>query len=558
MPLLLIPHVAIPAGLVYLLYLDHQETISRVRVETPDLELGLGLGLGLGPEPSFQVLDTDLNVIKQEKEFFIPHTQLGVPSPMSIYIKKNKYALNDRAHMHIWNMELCRMRQTPMRDLASSAAFQTELHAKVETIYALRDWQTFYKNCYNHLIVRRITQQHGLVTSKLAKCIRDNIWYSFIAEELRTYEHTMFMDSPMHKLATNPEFYDWIYGEQLLRVIDRYFRETTPMHILAVKEQANIVKMARQMSFSRVVRPSKMYNFISNLNNRMAIVYFGSRNMARMAEMTSSPLRVWSHNNKYQLSARATEYCEIKTLRTQTLQNITGLLARNYGTIYRKHTLREYRQRNGIPEIQFLPNCASYANIVFPIDMQLADRFLADSNLDGFITQTIYTDRNHYQSYAVSLLTSASASQPSIDDLTDAAQTFKNISHLTHEATQVQILSDSTKISFPSPDPTVQAKRYIEFYFVCRDRTDFRSSDFKTCNARITEFLKRFPALEYKVGFVGRWLSDTMVLQVTGPYNDIGIGKYNNVVTDLIRVVNLVKGIIFQKVIDRTIWLQLN
>lgn len=550
-PLLLIPHVAIPAGLIYLLYLDHQETISQVRYDTPDLELGL--------DPSFQVLDTDLNVIKQEKEFFISQTH-HIPSPMSSYIKKNKYMLNDRVHLHIWNMELCRMRQTPMRDLASSAAFQTELHAKVETLYALRDWQTFYKNCYNHLVVRRITQQHGLVTSKLAKCIRDNIWYSFIAEELRTYEHDMFMDSPMHKLATNPEFYDWIYGEQLLRVIDRYFRETTPMHILAIKEQDNIVKMARQMSFSRVVRPSKMYNFISNPNNRMAIVYFGSRNMARMAEMTSSPLRVWSHNNKYQLSVRATEYCEIKTLRTQTLQNITGLLARNYGMLYRKHTLKEYRRKNGIPEIQFLPHCASYASIIFPIDMQLADRFLADSNLDGFITQTIYTDRNHYQTYAVSLLTSVSANQPSIDDLTDAAQTFKNISHLTHEATQVQILSDSTKISFlpdPDSDPTVQAKRYIEFYFVCRDRTDFRNSDFKTCNARITEFLKRFPALEYKVGFVGRWLSDTMVLQVTGPCND-GIGKYINIVTDLIRVVNLVKGVIFQKVIDRTIWIQLD
>lgn len=551
-PLLLIPHVAIPAGLIYLLYLDHQETTSQSRFDTPDLELGLG--------PSFQVLDTDLNVIKQGKEFFITQTQtqqIATPSPMSTYIKKNKYALNDRAHMHIWNMELCRMRQTPMRDLASSAAFQTELRAKIETIYALRDWQTFYKNCYNQLIVRRITQQHGLVTSKLAKCVRDNIWYSFIAGELRTYEHNMFMESPMHKLATKPEFYDWLYGEQLLRVIDRYFRETTPMHILAVKEQANIVKMARQMSLKIMVRPSKMYNFISNPNNRMAIVYFGSRNMARIAEMTSSPLHVWSYNNKYQLSARAAQYWEIKTLRTQTLQNITGLLARNYGTLYRKHTLKEYRRQNGIPEIQFLPHCASYANIVFPINMQLADRFLADSNLDGFITQTIYTDRNHYQSYAVSLLVSANH-QPSIDDLTDAAQTFKNISHLTHEATQVQILSDSTKISFPVPDPTVQANRYIEFYFVCRDRTDFRNSDFKICNARITEFLKRFPALNYKVGFVGRWLSDTMVLQVTGPCNDAGIGKYINIVTDLIRVVNLVKGVIFQKVIDRTIWIQLD
>jgi len=542
-PLLFIPHVAIPAGLFYLLYLDHQD---REVPLTPDVELGTG--------PSFQVFDSDLNPITRSDSDF---DSWIYPSPMSTYIKKNKFALNNRAHVYSTNTEMRRAHQTPMRDLASSKEFQTELDTAVVTMHILRNWQNIWKACYTRQVVRRVPQQHAIITSRLAKYIRENVWYGFIDNEIRTHEHDMFIQSPMRSLATKPEFHEWLYGEQILRAVDREIRETSPMHILALKERDNIIR--------HHMKTSKMRNFIAIPDNRMAIIYFGTRNQSRIAEMTSSPLRVWTYVNKYQLSIRASEFSQIRTLRTQTLQIITDLLLRNYGTLYRKYTLKEYRRQHGIPDVQFLPNCTSYANIIFPLDVQLVDRFLADSNLEGFTARTIYTDRNHFQSYAMSLLASTATDQPlSIDDLTDAALTFKNISHLTHEKTQIQILFDSTKITFPdcsSGSPVVhEAKRCIEIYFVCRDRMNFHSSDFKTCNAKITEFLKRFPKLEYKVGFVGRWLGDTMVIQITGPYqsarDDIA-GKYNNVITDLIRVVNLVKGVIFQKVIDRMIWIHL-
>jgi hypothetical protein len=276
----------------------------------------------------------------------------------------------------------------------------------------------------------------------------------------------------------------------------------------------------------------------------MEIAYLASRRTSK--RMASSPLREWTLLNSASIQCHANKMHEIRSLRSRTLKKIGDLLSEKSQDL----TVR----RNLIPEVQFQPTCASYVIIIFPQDLQIVDRFLADSNLGGlqsverFTGYTIYTDKNHYRSYATSLLVSGRT----INDLIDAAHTFKNISHLTHKNTQVQILSDSDKIQCNHRSLLV---RKIELYFVKRDRRDFRPSDYKTCSVKTTGFLKRYPDLTFTIGFVGRWLGDTVLITIQGPF-ELPI-KYNNLCADLIQVVNLIKGIIFQKIMDRTCWLHL-
>jgi len=160
-----------------------------------------------------------------------------------------------------------------------------------------------------------------------------------------------------------------------------------------------------------------------------------------------------------------------------------------------------------------------------------------------------------------------------VKDLVCVAHTFENISHISDASdTQVQLLSDSGKITckseLPGADPEAGAgaepkskskcgSRMIELYFVKRDRKNFKQKDHDICHKKISKFMSQYPHLHYTIKYMEYWLSDTMLVTVTGPQTDTNI-KYHNLSEDLIRVVNLVKGVIFQKIMDRTCWLHLH
>jgi hypothetical protein len=412
-------------------------------------------------------------------------------------------------------------------------------------------WRGYYR--YN--VAPKIPLQQKITLSKLAIQVRNNMWYSFIDNQFRQEKHDMMDSSPMRKLARTVVFQEHIEDEQMFREMDHAWMMKNPIRLLTIREKTNIESMARQMRFTRSVSPSKMHQFISRASNHASLMYLATCHTYKYVRMAASPLHRWTESNGLSIVAGAEEIQYIHLERSRVLSEIGESLAKNYCILYRKYMLREYRRQHRIPEVQFLDGCSNYAIIIFPADVQIVDRFLADSNLEGFRNFTLWTGKNHFQSYATSLL-AATDEGVTINDLTDAAQTFKNISHLTHRETQVQILADSSKIVVPDL-PGSTPRRHIEFYFVRRDRSRFRQSDFKSCTAKINEFIGSQPGSELTsaVGFVNRWLSDTMVIRLVGPATEDL--KYDNLSTDLIQVINLTKGVIFQKIVDRTCWIHL-
>lgn len=563
-PLLLIPHVALPAGLVYVLYLDHQETISRVRhaqvnesslVPLPPVPPVL-------PNPIIQPVQVRLSGprvkvplnlnSKIRKLISLDSTKsYNCHSPMRKFAQENVKNFKKSRFNYLYRKYDTRILKTPMRDLAKRRKFRKELTNFRNEIFRKEIWRGFF----HAQIVPKIARQRGIIMSKLASFVRRHIWYADIVHQIRCYNDTLMRSSPMFKLAQTEAFREHIVDQLFFRQFDYHTMETDPIRRLTCIEKDNIINAARRMKFSRTVRMSKMHQFVSKFNNRTAIIYHAACNLMNIAEMTSSPLRKWTLANCDIIKFNVQRMNDIRQARYDTLKKIDDLLAKNYGTLYRSHSLRAFRCRNNIPEVKFQDGCTSYADIIFPENVQVVDRFLADSNLDGFSNCTIYTGKNHFQSHAVSLLATEQG-MPTINDLTDAAQTFVNISHVSHSDTQVKILSDSNKLNIDAVNATV-VRRSIDLYFIRRDRADFKIGDFRNCRTKINDFMKRYPDLQYTIGYLDRWLSGTMIINITGPLSLSGNVKYTNLTTDVIQVVNLIKGFIFKKVMDRTCWLHL-
>lgn len=496
LPLLLIPHVVIPASLLYLIYSMEHDTPPT----SPTMCPAIKLPLHTTDEPSGPSKTSRRRHARPRRHAGVVKDLSQSVSPMRQFARENLTRLREERYRYINRREAQKIPSSPMRTLVQTVQFQREL--------------------------------------------KDRLRCPAISR------------SPMHQLARTESFKEHISDLCLVREVERELIETNPMRLMCYQERDNIQTLARRMSFKRELQSSRMHQFIRGYLARTNIMQHALYMSIKAASMNDSPLRRWTIENGTLIQASAKQMAEIRDLRSQTLGQIKESLNKNYGRLYRRYALREYRRQNNIPEVQLLPGCNSYATIVFPQDVQIVDRFLADCNLDGmsgvslFTGCTIYIDKNHYRSYASALITAGN----SIDDLTDTAQTFKNISHLTHKDTQVQILADSSKIQCPEGSGI---ERKLEFYFVKRDRNNFTLSDYKTCSGKITDFLRRFPDLTVSIGFVGRWLGDTMLVTLSGTSQAGGKIKYTNISTDLIQTVNLVKGVIFQKIVDRTCWLHL-
>lgn len=546
-PILIIPHFAIPAGLMYLIYLDNNETIARVRSAQKHARVrrqnNSKLAKFIKANPPMGKLCPVSMLIDSTSA---STSAFNVNSPMLQFAKQNKGALYQASAYHDFYYYVQRIRKTPMSDLVNTLQFKLELQ---DAVYH-NNLSHYYKSYFKYNVVPRIAVQHGVVTSKLAIFTRASLWYPIIHQIYIDSLREEKQDSPMRKLARTEEFQEHLYDISMFRSYDQFLQERSPMHKLATLEYDNIILRARKCHMSNMMGPSRMHQFAMDKGNAMMITYLSSGITYRNARRTSSPMRMWTKIHKQTLLNASYQMRYIRNLRKQVLYTIGQLLNKNYGHLYRKFMLRDFRKTNGIPEVAFQPDCANYAIIEFPQDVQVVNRFLADSNLDGFTNHTIYYDRNHYQSFATSLLVPQSG-KPSINDITDAAQTFKNIASLTEYETTVSILSDSTKITGVKNNEKV--KHHTDIYFVKRDRKAFTRGDYRSCSSKIYSFLSRYPDIKCRIGFSERWLSDTMVVTLIGPEN--GDTKYINFNADLIQMVNLVKGVIFQKVVDRACWL---
>jgi hypothetical protein len=593
-PILIIPHVAIPAALMYVLYLEQQETISRVRrsqhrprrsrppppasndtaqakcVKKLNIKTNSCNNAGPSPSPSHSHshiraarekyvelfgVDAIPPSHKQIRKLMSSESLYDCHSPMSVYITDKQGMLNMiRSNMSL-KRSLCKPKKTPMRDLVQDPLFQNELIDAANTVCFNRFYKLVLKDWMNSKVLPKIPVQRGLILSQLRPILMSTLWYAEIQKSFAESALWHMNQSPMRSLAQTNKLREHIFDAAFFREVDQEKIDDNPMRKLALEEPVEIARLARTKSLNMTLNRSPMSRFVRSNGNitKQMISWLAGEYSRRLARLIGSPLRHFTVTNRDFILHKACEFQLIQQERKAITTKIVELLSRNYGTLYRKFLLKEFRKEHNIPDVTFGLHCTNTARIVFPWNMQLVNKFLADSNLDGFTSKTLYQGKNQFQSYAYSLLGSGT----SINDLTDAAQTFKNISHLTDKDTQVLMLADSTGIEIPD-NMSALCKRHIEIHFVKRDRSTFKQAQFDIVLSKVRDFKKRQCSkdLTITVNCLEKWLSDEIVVVVEGNC-DGNFETFETLNRELVHHVNLIKGVIFAKLIDLTAWLHL-
>jgi hypothetical protein len=611
-PILLIPHIIIPSAVIlYIIYHDESNTVPRVYACSKDYE-SINIDTTFDDELLHYVVARHIrraNIIQSPmhecatnmiyeheyvsrinelyyrrqqleasplRHFIMDHAQelihmfglktkpirLITPlnsasyncnSPMFLFItgsKTNKICLRStalsfrlRINDHRW---ITYTLISPMRTLAKSPNFKTELSRKTNATNINRFYYNFWQACIYHYIIPKIPAQRGKVMSKLCSAIVDSQWYAKIIQESIHNKYDRMEKSPLRTFITNNS--DKLEERHYNRSYRTYITNNHPMHQLALAENKQIIFLADKKRLNRTINTSPMHQWGCSNKNQLLLANALCNRIKKQSPY--SRLKNFICNNLHELQQQVALHNYIRINRTKYNALICSDLIINYGTLYRKYMMLNFRKVNNIPEVQFKHDCSHTVFIAFPKNMLLVHQFLTECNVDGFNSISIYWDTNNFQSYAYSLL----GKNACINDLTDAAYTFLNISNLTHEDTYVQLLSDSNKIIIPDTD---QCKRHIWIYFVKRDLSKFTSSQFATCVKKINEFFKRLKnsQIQVQIGSPDQWLSDKLLICIEGPA--LCDERYDNISSDLINFINLVKGVIFAKIEDRVSWIHL-
>lgn len=604
-PILAVPHLLIPAALGYILYLDQEESITRVQhaqnikrfwyrnyINSPmaffvknnkkiiqvtalkhrakrsklakvikntvnhalirnQIRSASIVKKELSPLSRF-VSDNSLESNLNEVGFLTSPTYYNCNSLMRSFARKNKHLIQEKAYTNSYNISLMKPRKNLMTDFITRNDVQNEITYTYQQMCVNKFREELWKGYFCLHVAPKVPSQRGIVCSRLSKFLRDNIFESEIKFCERSCNYNKMITSPMHNYASADQFKDSLFDSHLMREWDRFMFENNHMHILAVEEAENIAFLAQRRRTVSQLRKSQMHSFISKTHNRIAVKDIIDYKKSLYEQCKRSPLRIWTKYNKEFLAESASKIFYNRIKREKILFNIKDCLDNEYALIKQSMNLQQFKREHCIGNVAFVKDCCNYVSIEFPENTQLVDQFLSESNLEGFTGKTVYYSKNEFRSCANCLLDIREPSE--IDDLIEVAQTFKNISHLTDQNTKVSVLADSGKVEVPVDDDN-SCKRIIELHFVKRDHSDFTTSQYRTCVSKIKDFLKKHEDVSFKIGFADRWLSDNLV--VTLSHTNFIQVKSNNLTSDIIQSINLIKGIIFAKVIDRICWLQL-
>lgn len=636
-PIVVAPHVVVPAVMLYILHLDQQETVARVRQYQVEHRVSLEQIPPAPPMPKYDYppiyendnVSENKDMPKPRKTFdmelfdawynrYIRYMRMN-ESPMRNYIKhigerpfKLKQRERDmrmyrcvlhplymftssqelccrrmllrRTHILIdmdsgngynchsplqqtfsgmdrqalicnaiyarYRINMCQPKETPMRDLCRDERFQAELSDACAAFNRMHFSRSVWRAVFHRYIAPKIPMQRGVVLSHMRRCILDSIWFAIMEYNEQIVRHEQFAYSPMHQLALNQQFKQHLVAYQQRKHDELRQRSRDHMWWVTLLEEHNIKRLADKKRFNREVNASPMHQFIQTRDSRFELCAIVAHRINRHVLEFSSPLRAFTCENKRAIILMAGDMHCTKHIKSVYRSWICDDLRKNYGALSRKYAMRAYRLENNIPEVTFDKDCANTAFIVFTPNKHLANQFLADSNLEDFDSTTIYWNKNNFQSYAYSHLGRGVC----INDMTDAAQTFLNISHLTDENTKVQIHADTGKLCIPDG---AQTQRYIWIYFVKRDLTEFSDSLFKTCSNRVRDYFRRMKDadVDVRVGCMDKWLSDKLVVRIES-VNDPNV-QFDNISRDIINTLNLVKGVIYAKRSDRVGWIHL-
>lgn len=440
---------------------------------------------------------------------------------------------------------LHRPKQTPFRTLSCTLPFKRELRKAVNDQWLNSLAREYTIKQFRNSVLPQIPRQRGYVCSKFARYLRDSLWYSYINQACADCRHTDMRQSPMRKYVKTYDIADKLVSCAFARAIDEYEMEISPMRRCAVEEQETI----QHGLFHLRMNASTMKRAVESIYAQYYIQLCAARLTHRRAQMTSSPLRVFTRHNKDIIIHAVNQRKSRGYQRDCTLRALVEDFHKNYGRITRRMQVGTYKKEHNIPEVALEDGSIHTAMIVFPSNMQLVDKFLAESNLEGFTDRVYYQGKHHFRSYATALFVNKT-----VDEIIDTARTYKHISHLTQTDTMVWILSTNNKMTIPEDQQDLCTRR-SEICFVRRDRCKFTESQYRQAHNKVRDYLKRLKndKIQFAVSFIGSWLSNELVITLEAPM-DVDVKPLYR---ELIHQVNLIKGFIFAKLIDNVRWVSL-
>ena len=455
-----------------------------------------------------------------------------------------KDLLAERAIMKSYKRFTHKPKKTPMRDLVNTLQFRQELRQAYRD-NMMRDSNKTY---FNWRVIPRIHDHRDFVMSPTRKCINKHILYSQILSWQRMDKQHQMANSPMRKLSADPHVQEVLCDSSFIRDYIYGLQERSPMKQY-IAEHGNFLRScARRFLLIHTMARSSMV--------RCAWTHSGDfwyqanlRELRNENQETSVMRAIKEDDIKQAVTDRAWRLANQNAVRKRLHED----LARNYNTLYRKVLIRNYRKENNIPNPTLVPGYTTAA-ILFPRNQMKNNQFLADSSLEDFEPKEEYYTPVEFRSYCVTNLQDPA----NVGDLVDVAKTFKQISHLTDEDTEVHILTDSTKIQFTENDEDM-ATCQATAAFMRRDQSKFTSSLFNKCQSKIRDYVKRYnnnaepdAQLEARISFNKKWLDKELVVTLTCPYKD---NNMRNVLSDVVQHVNMVKGVIFAKSTDQVRWI---
>jgi hypothetical protein len=266
-------------------------------------------------------------------------------------------------------------------------------------------------------------------------------------------------------------------------------------------------------------------------------------NCSRYYDFSSSLLRRYSIANASAIAAKCDEHEKRKEMR---LRIVTDLKESNYTKVYTKMLLHRFQLEHGIPEVNIT---GQYNTAYVMLPRMKNNQFVVDTNLECFEPVDDYYSEDDLQSYCVNHNICSGSSL----DLINLARTFKDLSR---DPSSVWILTDSNKIALGYE--TYDSSYYIRMSFVRRDREVFNLSQYKVCRTIIQEYLREKPGFEVRLAFEGKWLTDELIVIIEAPLKLKTRLEIRNIVEDIAQRINLIKGLIFAKIVDQIKWIELH
>ncbi len=591
LPILFLPHVVLPGALLYMLYVAANEDTS----DTKDISITKRHRRHRKhqlPPKAERLRTSPLHMFTVCNELQLQEASANLWKVNAQKSPMYKLSQNNRFYIQLFSAVLERQMDSPMYKLSQNTAFRkrltepklhkeyspmksyirdsnvgiilaahylirrnntyhlrtidTELKKELTTAHTAYKRRRAVVRMYKADIVPHISSQRRYVLSPLKKILCSTCKYAEHLYIERQQRYNAMALSVMRQYITSYDICDKLESMYWLREYDMYLMARSPMRLYVCNNKEEINSLSRRYALHFEIGLSPLHKCIKQAKPLLDVLYQYSLN--RRNNMQQSLLRKYILCNTAELIRRLDE----RLHRAEIRQNIVNQLhAMQYTFVYNKMLLRRYRDEHQIPAVH-IDGTYNTVYILFPYNTMKNNQFIADTHLQCFEPKEDYYSATDAQSYCTTHI----SDEAQMNDLVELSQTFKNLSSLTDAEANVWLLTDRNKLTIQGD--ALSATHYIRISFVRRDREAFDISQYKSCCAVVNDYLaeKTIPGMSIDLVFENKWLTDEIVIVVEAPVvKDQHLVK--NAVEDVVQRINMIRGLIFAKIVDQIRWISL-